>query len=217
MDSHGGNTILVLDPGPKLYFAALAGLCGAGLLLSSVSRRRRRSSSSTSPIIRARTPAESGHAGEAGAGSGGNYADADAGNSTNPGLFKAALLFIWACFIKPHVAAKDQKPSQQDALESFYSSQAGAYDATRRALLRGREDMLALVAAQLRFKAAEAHEGIVAGPKDKRIWVDVSCGPDPSHGIKCTPWKVPKESLSKTPRQITEQRGYVFADAPANF
>ena len=43
--------------------------------------------------------------------------------------------------------------TQQDALESFYGQQAGAYDNTRKVLLRGREDMLALVAAQLESKA----------------------------------------------------------------
>ena len=55
------------------------------------------------------------------------------------------------------------------ALESFYKAQAGVYDATRRSLLRGREDMLGLVAAQLVQKAASerTHD-------PKRIWVDVS-------------------------------------------
>lgn len=43
------------------------------------------------------------------------------------------------------------------------------YDVTRKALLKGREDMLALAAAQLRNKA-EKQDGCAA---KKRIWVDV--------------------------------------------
>ena len=39
---------------------------------------------------------------------------------------------------------------------------------TRKALLKGREDMLALAAAQLRFKAEKQD-----GSAKKRIWVDV--------------------------------------------
>lgn len=46
--------------------------------------------------------------------------------------------------------------------------QADVYDATRRRLLRGREDMLALVAAQLEFKAKDNDCGHV-----KPTWVDV--------------------------------------------
>jgi betaine lipid synthase len=41
---------------------------------------------------------------------------------------------------------------------------------TRKALLKGREDMLALAAAQLRFKAEKQENG---GAGRKRIWVDV--------------------------------------------
>jgi betaine lipid synthase len=47
--------------------------------------------------------------------------------------------------------------------------QASVYDATRRRLLRGREDMLGLVAAQLKHKV-ESKE-IKA---EKAVWVDVS-------------------------------------------
>lgn len=43
---------------------------------------------------------------------------------------------------------------------------------TRKALLKGREDMLALAAAQLRFKAEKQTESA----KRKRIWVDVGGG-----------------------------------------
>lgn len=84
-----------------------------------------------------------------------------------PGVISSFFLFFYSCFIKPHQG--DSKASQQDALESFYKKQAGAYDATRKVLLRGREDMLALVAAQLEAKAETATDG----NKTKRIWVDV--------------------------------------------
>ena len=64
-----------------------------------------------------------------------------------PGLIKSFFLFFYSSFLKPHQG--DSKGNQQDALESFYKKQAGAYDATRKVLLRGREDMLALVAVQI--------------------------------------------------------------------
>lgn len=85
-----------------------------------------------------------------------------------PGLLRSFILFFYSCFIKPHQG--DTKGTQQEALESFYKKQAGAYDATRKVLLRGREDMLSLVAAQLEAKAAETK----AKGKPKRVWVDVS-------------------------------------------
>lgn len=88
-------------------------------------------------------------------------------DNNNPGVLRSFFLFFYSCFIKPHQG--DSKASQQDALESFYKKQAGAYDATRKLLLRGREDMLALVAAQLEAKAKIADDN-----KTKRIWVDVS-------------------------------------------
>lgn len=73
--------------------------------------------------------------------------------------------FFYASFLKPHTTVSTN--GQRDALESFYSSQADAYDVTRAGLLKGREDMLCLAAAQLRFR--EAREDM---PKH-RIWVDV--------------------------------------------
>lgn len=88
-------------------------------------------------------------------------------DNDSPGVFRSFVLFFYSCFIKPHQG--DSKASQQDALESFYKKQAGAYDATRKLLLRGREDMLALVAAQLEAKAKMSDDN-----KSKRIWVDVS-------------------------------------------
>lgn len=87
-----------------------------------------------------------------------------------PGLIKSFFLFFYSSFIKPHQGGT--KGNQQDALESFYKKQAGAYDATRKVLLRGREDMLALVAAQLQAKLKETNSKY--SNKNKRIWVDVS-------------------------------------------
>lgn len=86
-----------------------------------------------------------------------------------PGLIKSFFLFFYSSFLKPHQG--DSKGNQQDALESFYKKQAGAYDATRKVLLRGREDMLALVAAQLKSKAENENN-----KKNKRIWVDIGGG-----------------------------------------
>lgn len=89
-------------------------------------------------------------------------------DSGNPGLLQSLWLFFYSCFLKPHKG--DNRRNQQDALESFYKSQASAYDATRRGLLRGREDMLALAAAQLivRTKSADT--------SNKNIWVDIGGG-----------------------------------------
>ncbi|KAK5663582.1 hypothetical protein OQA88_4013 [Cercophora sp. LCS_1] len=92
------------------------------------------------------------------------------GDNEGPSLSRSLLLFFYSCFLKPHSAGN--KGTQEDALESFYSSQAEIYDVTRKTLLKGREDMLALVAAQLRFKA-EKNEG---KEKHRRIWVDVGGG-----------------------------------------
>ncbi len=98
---------------------------------------------------------------------------AAANQKTNetPSLTKSFFLFCYSCFIKPHRG--DGEGTQQAALESFYETQAGVYDVTRKTLLKGREDMLALVAAQLGHRAA-ADAGSQDGPK-KRIWVDVRC------------------------------------------
>jgi betaine lipid synthase len=85
----------------------------------------------------------------------------------NPGPLTSFLRFFYASFLKPHTGDGTGN-GQQDALESFYKAQAGVYDATRKKLLRGREDMLGLVAAQLVHMAAKerTHD-------PKRIWVDV--------------------------------------------
>ncbi|KAI0882252.1 uncharacterized protein GGS22DRAFT_49684 [Annulohypoxylon maeteangense] len=96
----------------------------------------------------------------------------------NPTLLQSLWLFFYTCFLKPHDG--DSNGNQQDALESFYKKQAGAYDATRKALLKGREDMLALAAAQLSYRAKNSDE------KKRRVWVDVGGG---------TGWNI--ESMSK--------------------
>lgn len=88
-----------------------------------------------------------------------------------PGLVRSLLLFAYGCFLKPHRG--DGKGTQQDALESFYKAQAGIYDSTRCTLLKGREDMLALVAAQLEAKAGKTDKKMEI--KHRRIWVDVGC------------------------------------------
>ncbi|KAK3355884.1 hypothetical protein B0H65DRAFT_413806 [Neurospora tetraspora] len=93
------------------------------------------------------------------------YDEDDDEVDSNPNSLKSLLLFCYSCFLKPHATA-GETGTQQDALESFYGSQAGIYDATRGTLLKGREDMLALVAAQLRYRA---------GLKNP-IWVDVGGG-----------------------------------------
>ncbi|KAH2918777.1 hypothetical protein KXW73_002929 [Aspergillus fumigatus] len=85
----------------------------------------------------------------------------------NSGIF-TYLRFIYASFLKPH---KKGLNGQQDALESFYKTQAGVYDATRKRLLCGREDMLGLVAAQLKYKVE--NKELQAG---KAIWVDIGGG-----------------------------------------
>jgi hypothetical protein len=79
-----------------------------------------------------------------------------------PGKLQSYLSFIYGSFLKPHTG--DSNGNQQDALESFYQSQAAAYDTTRTTLLRGRDDMIELVAAQLKQKKFGR----------RPVWVDVS-------------------------------------------
>ncbi|KAF7504315.1 hypothetical protein GJ744_002504 [Endocarpon pusillum] len=76
--------------------------------------------------------------------------------------------FFYASFLKPHTIVSID--GQRGALESFYSTQADSYDVTRARLLKGREDMLSLAAAQLKFR-----EGVEEMPKG-RIWVDIGGG-----------------------------------------
>lgn len=102
----------------------------------------------------------------------------------NVNEFVAAFCrFFYASFLKPH--SGDDSTGQQAALESFYKAQvrslmlarrvnltvfitqANIYDATRKRLLCGREDMLGLASAQLKLQAAEGWS------QSKPIWVDV--------------------------------------------
>lgn len=64
------------------------------------------------------------------------------------------------CLCKPRDSDRPQ--------ESFYKAQASVYDATRVQLLRGREDMLGLVAAQLKHRT---EAGLIS---QRPVWVDVS-------------------------------------------
>jgi hypothetical protein len=76
----------------------------------------------------------------------------------------SVLRFIYGCFLKPHEkGSQDQKA----ALESFYKTQAPVYDSTRTALLKGREDMLGVVAAQIQWRVK------TGAVPTKPIWVDV--------------------------------------------
>jgi betaine lipid synthase len=86
----------------------------------------------------------------------------------SPGFLESFLLFFYACFVKPHNGKENG--TQQDSLESFYKKQAGIYDRTRKILLQGREDMLALSASQLLAREKTRKNNNVAKP----IWVDVS-------------------------------------------
>ncbi|KAI1421844.1 hypothetical protein F5Y12DRAFT_666083 [Xylaria sp. FL1777] len=90
-------------------------------------------------------------------------------DNENPTLIQSLWLFFYSCFLKPHKS--NDKGNQQDALESFYKSQASAYDATRKRLLKGREDMLALAAAQLALKAKAVNSN-----NTRKIWVDIGGG-----------------------------------------
>ncbi|EER40214.1 conserved hypothetical protein [Histoplasma capsulatum H143] len=77
--------------------------------------------------------------------------------------------FFYASFVKPHES--HGQGDQQRALESFYKTQAAVYDATRKRLLRGREDMLGLLAAQLKYKQQSGRK-----QSPRPIWVDIGGG-----------------------------------------
>lgn len=72
----------------------------------------------------------------------------------------------WRASTKPRYAAE----ALPDYPVSANNTKATAYDSTRRHLLRGREDMLGLVGAQLNFKADSKEL-----KRGKAIWVDVCC------------------------------------------
>ncbi|KAK5384212.1 hypothetical protein LTS13_002405 [Exophiala xenobiotica] len=75
--------------------------------------------------------------------------------------------FAYVCLIKPHEHKTDG--GQQSALESFYAAQANVYDATRKRLLRGREEILAILAAQLQARSA-------SNQARKPVWYDIGGG-----------------------------------------
>ncbi|ODV92944.1 hypothetical protein CANCADRAFT_95592 [Tortispora caseinolytica NRRL Y-17796] len=78
---------------------------------------------------------------------------------------KTILLFSYGCFVKPLIGGSSSKGSynQQQMLESFYSVQADIYDASRARLLKGREDMLRILASHLQQKR-------------DLIWIDIGAG-----------------------------------------
>lgn len=83
-------------------------------------------------------------------------------------LARSILKFAWNCFLKP-VRGK----SQLERLNSFYSGQADVYDDTRGGLLKGREDMLRLVAAHLKTQE-KIHRHSKKGAS--RVWIDIGGG-----------------------------------------
>ena len=82
------------------------------------------------------------------------------------------LRFVWNCFLKPLGKGHDD---QSQVLDAFYAGQADVYDATRTHLLKGREDMLQLLASHLKAQPAgiTGAGGAAAKPK---IWVDIGGG-----------------------------------------
>ncbi|KAG0642618.1 hypothetical protein HOY80DRAFT_1014441 [Tuber brumale] len=85
-------------------------------------------------------------------------------------------IFFYNCFLKPFSGnSAEGNAGQQDALESFYKGQADIYDATREKLLRGREEMLALAAAQLKYRVKKGGR--------KAVWVDIGGGTGFSTGL----------------------------------
>lgn len=160
MASAGGSILSVLDTGPDIETrhliiggaAATAAIVAAALCLARILQQ---------PTAKKAAVADE--------------------QEDDPGSLKSILIFAWTCFFKPHeksaAGACDGmgRGTQQAALESFYRNQARVYDRTRKTLLKGREDMLALVAAQLKHKAKASS---AAGCVEKRIWVDVGRGYD---------------------------------------
>ncbi|OCF62173.1 betaine lipid synthase [Kwoniella mangroviensis CBS 10435] len=89
------------------------------------------------------------------------------------------LRFAYNCFIKPFFVRSKHLISAQDArkakLEAFYSGQADLYDSTRSTLLKGRENMLALLAAHLKAQP-EPLSLRQSSQSKKKIWVDLGGG-----------------------------------------
>ncbi|WVR08104.1 hypothetical protein IAU60_005150 [Kwoniella sp. DSM 27419] len=89
------------------------------------------------------------------------------------------LRFAYNCFFKPFlhsvplIRAKDSQNGHKDRLDAFYSGQADLYDATRTALLKGRETMLQLLASHLKTQPERINR---LGTAEKKIWVDLGGG-----------------------------------------
>jgi betaine lipid synthase len=84
---------------------------------------------------------------------------------------KPYVLFAYNCFIKPFLIKKPDgvdSADHQNRLEQFYKDQADVYDVTRKRLLRGRNTMLKLCAAQLRH-VYPCDTGIVKGNRFEGI------------------------------------------------
>lgn len=78
---------------------------------------------------------------------------------------RSLMVFVWACFVRPmaHKAKKHSSSEQQQALETFYKTQAHVYDKTRLMLLKGRTECLKLSVAHL-------------AKKRDLVWIDVGGG-----------------------------------------
>lgn len=74
------------------------------------------------------------------------------------------LRFAYSCFLAPI----GRSGAQKDRLDTFYTSQANIYDATRGRLLKGREEMLRLAAAHLTSQQRTNTQ--------KLVWVDIGGG-----------------------------------------
>jgi betaine lipid synthase len=82
------------------------------------------------------------------------------------------LRFIWNCFLKPLGKAHD---NQSQVLDAFYAGQADVYDTTRTHLLKGREDMLQLLASHLKAQP-QGISGAGGAAVKPKIWVDIGGG-----------------------------------------
>ncbi|WRT69634.1 uncharacterized protein IL334_006623 [Kwoniella shivajii] len=95
------------------------------------------------------------------------------------------IRFAYNCFIKPFLPNTDSKGTLNDKsqdphkakLDHFYSGQADLYDSTRNTLLKGRENMLQLLAAHLKAQPEPLQRGNTGNTtKQKKIWVDLGGG-----------------------------------------
>ena len=79
---------------------------------------------------------------------------------------KTVITFVYYCFLQP--LGKAGIVDQAGRLDRFYQGQSDVYDKTRGTLLRGRERMLRLVAADLAARSTNTNR--------KPIWIDVGGG-----------------------------------------